>query len=412
MNNQCFVDIPLLTSREDSNQFSLIGTRNQHHHENKEDDKETTNNRGIMMLSSAEKGKKEGGRGKGNNYNVYCAGSSSSSFSPLSLDPPLPFPSCLRVGFSLSPPSTGTLPAVCNSCKMNLHRGRTRTRFDCRVRLKHTAAPWKPMFMCITIDESCLDSNGRLLQNGTSFIAHQEEHQAAPITTFLNPNNPPAPPSRKDGQTPASSSITSVVDLHSNNDDYAKGMLMFSDTKCIDCCKRHYTTKRCRKILKHRALPHFTSYHRMTVATSTIKHNKNESGPPSPSTPPPPALKKRRTTNSITIPASSSFTPSSSATEEQKVFLHTGAQNKEKGLPSGVVIDHHEKEKEQRENDGLNCHFRRPRDPLHRFFDTEVVPECRTFVVRVVSTESSTFEVSRNSNDEQSICHDVILVIS
>ena len=407
MNNQCFVDIRLLTSR-DSNQFSLIGTSNQqHHHENKEDNKkDTANNRGIM-LSSAEKQGKEGGRGKkGNHYNVCCAGSSS-SFSPLlSLDPPLPFPSCLRIGFSLSPPSTGTLPSVCNLCKMNLHKARIRTRFDCRVRLKHTAAPWKPLFMCITIDESCLDSNGRLLQNGTSFIAHQE--QAAPITTFvINPNPPSVPTSRKDGQTSAtSSSITSVVHLLSSNDNYdAEDMTMLSDTKCMDCCKRHYTTKRCRKILKHRALPHFTSYHRMTVATSTIKHNENESGPLSSTPPPPPALKEGRTTNSITIPTSSSFVPtSSSVTEEQKVFLRTGVQ-KEKCLPSGVIGHHEEKNEEQRQNDDLNYHFRRPRDYLRPFFDTEV-PESRTFVVRVVSTESSTFEVNKkNSENEQSICH-------
>jgi hypothetical protein len=223
------------------------------------------------------------------------------------------------------------------------------------------------MFICITIDESCLDSNGRLLQNGTSFIAHQEE--AAPVTTSLNPkNNPPAPTSSKDSQAPANSSITNVVDLLSKNDDHDEDMTtMLSDTKCMDCSKRHYTTKRCRKILKHRALPYSTSYHRMTVATRStmIKHNENESGPPSTTPPPPhlPALKKgRTTTNSI------------------------------------------EKNEKQQQNDVLNYHIRRPHGPLHRFFDTEVVPESRTFVVRVVSAECSTFEVSRNSND----VHDVL----
>ena len=46
--------------------------------------------------------------------------------------------------------------AVCQKCKKNF-----KTRDMCRVRSAHTEEPWTTAYVCITIDESCLDENGR-----------------------------------------------------------------------------------------------------------------------------------------------------------------------------------------------------------------------------------------------------------
>jgi hypothetical protein len=46
--------------------------------------------------------------------------------------------------------------AVCDKCKKNF-----KTRDMCRVRNVHTSAPWSTAYICITVDESCTDENGK-----------------------------------------------------------------------------------------------------------------------------------------------------------------------------------------------------------------------------------------------------------
>ena len=48
--------------------------------------------------------------------------------------------------------------AVCEKCKKNF-----KTRDMCRVRNTHTTAPWTTAYICITIDDSCLDEDGNYL---------------------------------------------------------------------------------------------------------------------------------------------------------------------------------------------------------------------------------------------------------
>lgn len=48
--------------------------------------------------------------------------------------------------------------AVCEKCKKNF-----KTRDMCRVRNTHTSAPWTTAYICITIDDSCLDENGKYI---------------------------------------------------------------------------------------------------------------------------------------------------------------------------------------------------------------------------------------------------------
>eukprot|EP00980_Cylindrotheca_fusiformis_P027978 scaffold22575_cov141-Cylindrotheca_fusiformis.AAC.9 len=46
--------------------------------------------------------------------------------------------------------------AVCEKCKKNF-----KTRDMCRVRNTHTSAPWTTAYICLTLDDSCTDSNGK-----------------------------------------------------------------------------------------------------------------------------------------------------------------------------------------------------------------------------------------------------------
>eukprot|EP00339_Tiarina_fusa_P010461 CAMPEP_0117021444 /NCGR_PEP_ID=MMETSP0472-20121206/16171_1 /TAXON_ID=693140 ORGANISM="Tiarina fusus, Strain LIS" /NCGR_SAMPLE_ID=MMETSP0472 /ASSEMBLY_ACC=CAM_ASM_000603 /LENGTH=251 /DNA_ID=CAMNT_0004726913 /DNA_START=104 /DNA_END=856 /DNA_ORIENTATION=+ len=46
--------------------------------------------------------------------------------------------------------------AVCEKCKKNF-----KTRDMCRVRNTHTTAPWTTAYICLTLDDSCLDENGK-----------------------------------------------------------------------------------------------------------------------------------------------------------------------------------------------------------------------------------------------------------
>lgn len=48
--------------------------------------------------------------------------------------------------------------AVCEKCKKNY-----KTRDMCRVRNNHTAAPWTTAYICITLDDSCTDENGKYI---------------------------------------------------------------------------------------------------------------------------------------------------------------------------------------------------------------------------------------------------------
>lgn len=47
--------------------------------------------------------------------------------------------------------------AVCKKCKKNF-----KTKESCRVRSGHTSVPWTTAYICVTLDQSCIDQNGDL----------------------------------------------------------------------------------------------------------------------------------------------------------------------------------------------------------------------------------------------------------
>ena len=165
----------------------------------------------------------------------------------------LPSCSLIRVGFPAD--GSSTMPPICSSCK----KGKNRTKYECRVKLGHTALPWSPIYVCITIDkQSCIGHDGRLV-----LARHPETTNITRLMCNYYVRNPRcvpievAPPiiPQPEGTT---------VDLAS--------------TVCKTCRKKHLTKKHCRGVLHHRYVPYCTTFHKMTFdqeSTSTTEISNN-----------------------------------------------------------------------------------------------------------------------------------------
>ncbi|KAL3943701.1 MAG: hypothetical protein SGBAC_002246 [Bacillariaceae sp.] len=102
---------------------------------------------------------------------------------------------------------------VCEKCKKNF-----KTRDMCRVRNGHTAPPWTTAFICMTLDESCTDANGKYVNK--------------PFTVRMVPWQPYCVKEPFDPKTPV----------------------------CAGCKRTNRTRSFCRERHRHRQLPWCTVY--------------------------------------------------------------------------------------------------------------------------------------------------------
>ena len=118
---------------------------------------------------------------------------------------------------------------VCAKCKRHY-----KTRENCRVKYMHTDVPWTNSFICITIDESCIGTDG------TYIIRNDQKLHAVVL-----PSPPPL-------QSP-----------DNNNEKQRRSMTKYVVNSCLDgsapvclACKQSNRTKAyCRKKFRHRELP-------------------------------------------------------------------------------------------------------------------------------------------------------------
>ena len=103
--------------------------------------------------------------------------------------------------------------AVCEKCKKNF-----KTRDMCRVRNTHTTAPWTTAYICVTLDDSCTDADGKYIE--------------APLTVRMVQWQPFCVKTPFDPKTPV----------------------------CAACKKTNRTRSFCRERHKHRQLPWCTVY--------------------------------------------------------------------------------------------------------------------------------------------------------
>jgi hypothetical protein len=107
---------------------------------------------------------------------------------------------------------------VCEKCKKNY-----KTRDMCRVRNAHTDLPWSCVYICITLDSSCTDANGKYVE--TPF--------------HVRPNNWQPYCIKKEKASAYFDNKTPI---------------------CAACKKKNYTRSFCRERHKHRSLPWSTVY--------------------------------------------------------------------------------------------------------------------------------------------------------
>jgi len=112
--------------------------------------------------------------------------------------------------------------AVCERCKKNY-----KTRDMCRVRNNHTAPPWTTAYICITLDDSCTDENGKYIDK--------------PLTVRMVQWQPFCVKKPFDPQHPV----------------------------CSSCKKTNRTRSFCRERHKHRQLPWCTVYVMLSALEST-----------------------------------------------------------------------------------------------------------------------------------------------
>ena len=114
---------------------------------------------------------------------------------------------------------------VCEKCKKNY-----KTRDMCRLRNGHTELPWSPVYICITLDNSCIDENTGKLYTNVPFTVRANQWQPYcihkdKVATYF------------DAKTPI----------------------------CATCKKKNYTRSFCRERHRHRSLPWSTVYVTLSV---------------------------------------------------------------------------------------------------------------------------------------------------
>eukprot|EP00934_Nitzschia_sp_Nitz4_P007825 Nitzschia sp. Nitz4//scaffold198_size39746//28569//30416//NITZ4_007605-RA/size39746-processed-gene-0.37-mRNA-1//1//CDS//3329540530//7815//frame0 len=84
--------------------------------------------------------------------------------------------------------------AVCERCKKNF-----KTRDMCRVRNTHTGPPWTTAYICLTLDDSCTDAEGRYIDR--PFTVRMVQWQPYRVKTPFDPKTPVCSACKKTNRT-------------------------------------------------------------------------------------------------------------------------------------------------------------------------------------------------------------------
>lgn len=115
----------------------------------------------------------------------------------------------------------------------------SKTREHCRARDCHTAVPWCDAYVCISLDDSCTGSDGKLLDG--PFAAKVVHPIAFNLKGAVNPLTP----------------------------------------TCAACKEKCYTRVHCRQKKKHRQLPWSTVHIICSLSSAAIPERGNTMSPPS-----------------------------------------------------------------------------------------------------------------------------------
>lgn len=168
---------------------------------------------------------------------------------------------------SVNVPFLRKMLPVCDKCK-----GQFKSRHLCREKKKHKNLPWCPVFICITIDESCIDKDRNCLIDNSLAYAISDPSQEWRRYMF------------KDIVEKQELDVSSILIEHKRE---RRGF--DSERKedpclpmCQDCKTKNYTSAYCRERrpdLVHRYLPWNTIYVDMSLSekgkAQTLRNNTN-----------------------------------------------------------------------------------------------------------------------------------------
>jgi len=116
---------------------------------------------------------------------------------------------------------------VCDKCKRHY-----KTRDICRIKHGHTDVPWTNTYICITIDKSCIDNNGKYII--------RNDHKLYVV-------NLPSPPQLDNNEKNSITTMSNKYVVNSCLDEKAP--------VCLNCKQSNRSRAYCRKKFRHRELP-------------------------------------------------------------------------------------------------------------------------------------------------------------
>lgn len=134
----------------------------------------------------------------------------------------------------------------CVYCKIGLKK-----REDCRVPQAHTFLPWKYMYLCITIDDSCFELQKKSPPSSASSLPPDQYYIAKPTIA------------RNTSVT--QSSI--ATDTEKSYEFITRCNFTDNSPSCSKCKRRSHSRKVCRIKRKHLAIPHNSKKFTLYIAT-------------------------------------------------------------------------------------------------------------------------------------------------
>lgn len=273
-------------------------------------------------------------------------------------------------------PFTGRRLAVCERCKKNF-----KTRDHCRTRDCHVDLPWSETFVCVSLDHSCTDDNGKLLKG--PFYA-----RAVPPIAF-----------NFDGEIDRQTPI------------------------CAPCKDKNYTRKYCRLQKKHRQLPWSSVYVILTLTPDNFGgFDSQKFAPPITSASPSHSSKRRKLEptckiiddgdqekedddrpqesgkeeegeDKSTVKQGESVQMGKDSTEGEKADADDGSL---KPNETSKKDDHEENDEDEQEGKKIGCKKNSKKSKINEEEEAkkmEDIPPSRTFLA-TVSCKGCTIEVS------------------
>ena len=245
--------------------------------------------------------------------------------------------------FPIYIPFTGRRLAVCERCKKNF-----KTRDYCRTRDCHVDLPWSQTYVCVSLDPSCTDRDGKLL----------------------------------DG--PFYARAVSPIAFHFDGDISNKTPI------CAPCKDKNYTRKYCRHQKKHLQLPWSTVYVILSAGPENAEDSDFLKISPSSTIIP---KKRKKKVESVVVPSSGDISEGEDSEEDSDLKKEISMQDNGtgKGGDGDRDGDGDEYQIDEKKRERYEVLKLKEEEEAKKMND---IPPSRTLLASVSSVTGCTIEVS------------------